>query len=989
MGPRPALLVILFLLAAAVASAERPPTPPELRNHAAAASVNDDLLRPARLGAAAPAAPRDGRDPLAGLDPRDRELALRALPLVIPPEIGGDDVVVTESPDVSAVEVGIAENGAVFVAVGYYAGDPTWSEWIDVFRSTDGGTTFQAWGQIGADDGSVHRLRDLDVAGGSVPRVFVTCMAYGGSGFAVEVAYADPAAAAAAWTTTVPLGSGASFLNPSLEIDDRSFESYYVYLVASGIDGNGDDIWFTRSTNQGQTWAAGYRIASLASSGNLMYSWPRISYGYGGVIHVLWTYTERLQDTFDDAVRSIRAINYASAPADWGPLYGVTSSLDGVEQIAIDICASLATSTAVLIYSQAFFNFADPAMRVSTDAGIDWFGTPEFDAPWSIGGDIEYSLTSGRFLAAGVYGDDDGASLVLSSADDAAPASWSALERFSDAPTSWRYWPQLALDRSRDEQPAATVRTTDSSAEFDALWRGAPGYPNLEPGLPVDLAMPAVTSPVLVDLDQDGDLEIVFGNAAGQVEARHHTGDAVAGWPVALPAGVASVAVGELSHGEPTVVAGGGDGDVHAFDPRGVPRDGWPVQYDPGAPAFVSIGALGGPYPRTVVVGTGGHIGFLNYRGVSPLETFGWNVFTGDVIAAPAIGDIDDDGVAEIVAAAGGSVFAFKLYEPSPVFSRALGSDVSAAVTLGDLDLDGTLEIAAPTAAGQLFVLDHTGADHPGFPFTSPTGTALTAAAWAQIRGTFEPELAVGARNWNVHLLYSSGAQAGGFPVVPGNGWYLFANPIMGAVEGGSGDVVAPSRSTEVYCWDNFGGLIPGWPRALRGGNQVEVAAAMGDVDLDGRNELVVVDRQLFVMDVGTAPLSAASTWPMDGHDPQRTGCSDCPEDVTTAVGDPAATGGTRVRFAGAFPNPTSGPSTQFRFAVPLRAQASLEIYDLAGRRVRRVLQEEIAAGEHVLGWNGRDDAGRPLAGGQYFARLRVRGPGVREDVSRRITVLR
>ncbi len=47
------------------------------------------------------------------------------------------------------------------------------------------------------------------------------------------------------------------------------------------------------------------------------------------------------------------------------------------------------------------------------------------------------------------------------------------------------------------------------------------------------------------------------------------------------------------------------------------------------------------------------------------------------------------------------------------------------------------------------------------------------------------------------------------------------------------------------------------------------------------------------------------------------------------------------------------------------------------------------AAGAHRLQWDGRNDAGRPVAAGVYFARLTVRGPGVDEMQTRKLTLRR
>ena len=59
-----------------------------------------------------------------------------------------------------------------------------------------------------------------------------------------------------------------------------------------------------------------------------------------------------------------------------------------------------------------------------------------------------------------------------------------------------------------------------------------------------------------------------------------------------------------------------------------------------------------------------------------------------------------------------------------------------------------------------------------------------------------------------------------------------------------------------------------------------------------------------------------------------------------------------------------------FRFAEPV----TVEIFDVAGRRVRRVISGRRDAGLHRERWNGRDDAGRDVASGVYFVRLRAAG---------------
>jgi len=86
----------------------------------------------------------------------------------------------------------------------------------------------------------------------------------------------------------------------------------------------------------------------------------------------------------------------------------------------------------------------------------------------------------------------------------------------------------------------------------------------------------------------------------------------------------------------------------------------------------------------------------------------------------------------------------------------------------------------------------------------------------------------------------------------------------------------------------------------------------------------------------------------------------------------PGAPAGVTALLANS-PNPFLG-STALHFTLERPARASLSIYDVAGRRVRVLLSADLPAGGHRLQWDGRDDAGRELAGGVYYSRLEVEG---------------
>ncbi|MBD3348787.1 MAG: hypothetical protein GF400_06285 [Candidatus Eisenbacteria bacterium] len=96
--------------------------------------------------------------------------------------------------------------------------------------------------------------------------------------------------------------------------------------------------------------------------------------------------------------------------------------------------------------------------------------------------------------------------------------------------------------------------------------------------------------------------------------------------------------------------------------------------------------------------------------------------------------------------------------------------------------------------------------------------------------------------------------------------------------------------------------------------------------------------------------------------------CGDATGVVEPDDGDPQTVG--RLHCA---PNPSTADA-RFSFVMPCESDASLRVYDAAGRLVARVLERRCPAGPVSVDWDGRDEAGNPVAAGVYFARLETAG---------------
>ncbi|MGB2696781.1 MAG: T9SS type A sorting domain-containing protein, partial [Candidatus Zixiibacteriota bacterium] len=71
------------------------------------------------------------------------------------------------------------------------------------------------------------------------------------------------------------------------------------------------------------------------------------------------------------------------------------------------------------------------------------------------------------------------------------------------------------------------------------------------------------------------------------------------------------------------------------------------------------------------------------------------------------------------------------------------------------------------------------------------------------------------------------------------------------------------------------------------------------------------------------------------------------------------------------YPNPFN-PSTKIEFSMSEGAQVRLGIYDITGRRVKKLLDEALPSGHWSIVWNGEDDKGMEVASGVYFYRLKT-----------------
>jgi hypothetical protein len=73
------------------------------------------------------------------------------------------------------------------------------------------------------------------------------------------------------------------------------------------------------------------------------------------------------------------------------------------------------------------------------------------------------------------------------------------------------------------------------------------------------------------------------------------------------------------------------------------------------------------------------------------------------------------------------------------------------------------------------------------------------------------------------------------------------------------------------------------------------------------------------------------------------------------------------------YPNPFN-PSATIVYALPTDGRVTIEVYDIVGRKVATLLDEQKQAGFHSVVWFGQGDQGKPASSGVYFCRVQFGG---------------
>jgi len=489
----------------------------------------------------------------------------------------------------------------------------------------------------------------------------------------------------------------------------------------------------------------------------------------------------------------------------------------------------------------------------------------------------------------------------------------------------------------------------------------------MQNGWPKQLGTSSTSSPLLVDLKQNGEKVLVFGDASGKVHALKSNGAELTGFPVEIAPNsniLNGVAIANLSgDAKLEIVAAAQNGTVKIIDHNGQvlasatlqgnirncpviadvsgdnqleiiigtqlknlyvldgitlePKTGFPLTYE--APIIANMAAedMNNDGKKEIIFASNQKLHVIN--GTNGEELAGWPVdLPNPSLHGPTVSNFDNDPNTKEIVIAGtastncpltiynqdGSVLA-SILSPSAIKSEIVPFQMTA---------DAPYEILYLDYAGRVFVRNSSLQTINPFPVqvdpaveSSPIVYSLTAAN--------SNNIIFGDNDGWIHAIDLEGNDIAGFPIRAG--FNIKTAPTIGYFDGDNDvDLMFHNESEVVFIDYKYPGF---------GGQWINFRGSSNRTASTFDNSSVDADEQIIV--------------PLVNNLDQN------------------------------YPNPFN-PNTSISFSIKNNTPVKLTVYNAKGQRVKTLVNDTMNAGQHSVNWNGKDSNNKSVASGVYFYKI-------------------
>nr|HPM03263.1 T9SS type A sorting domain-containing protein [Candidatus Cloacimonadota bacterium] len=488
----------------------------------------------------------------------------------------------------------------------------------------------------------------------------------------------------------------------------------------------------------------------------------------------------------------------------------------------------------------------------------------------------------------------------------------------------------------------------------------------IQQGWPVNVGAASSSSPLLVDLKQDGQKVLVFGDTSGKVHALKADGTELTGFPVTISEGsniMNGVAIANLSGDDKLeIVAATMNSTVKIIDHNGQVQatanlegnirncpviadvtgdsqpeiligtqskklyvlngtdlsinSGFPLTLEAAIIANLAAEDMNNDNKKELIVPTNQKLHVIN--GTTGEELTGWPVaLSSPSLHGPTVANFDNDENTNEIVIAGSSATncPITIYsKDGVVMSNILNpAAVKSEVTAFKMDSDNRYEIAYTDYSGSLYVRDASLSPVENFP--------------VQVTPSVECS-----------------------PVV------------YSLVENGQDNILFGDNDGYLHAFNMQGNEIAGFP--VKCGQSLKVSPAIGNFDTDNdvdimlpnQNEIVFVDYKSQGFDGKWASFRGNSNRSASVFDSSVAG-----EDVIVTPAFNA--------LEQNYPNPFN-PTTSIAFSLKQNSPVKLTVYNIKGQVVKSLINEKMNAGSHSITWNGKDNQNKSVSSGIYFYKL-------------------